>query len=259
MSNTSKTVYQWEVYCLSTQSYQLVWDTIEPTTCPENASHTISTNPGARIVDKVSHEQVKITEEEALPTQGIYKCKGHKMPIPTGNVGDVTILNVTWPYPITLMNGYFISTDSMVTDEINVWIAPNTTIGAIIAPVYSGNSVISVTSTVLDNIYRGWCVNITDGVHNDVLGECIEMNVGNSTITCMNTATHNFNPLSPTYVQMTPKLVEDICILAGGIRYPFAEKKIGGRSIPKGAIMQIRYTNNTGNAKTFIFFTEYLY
>jgi hypothetical protein len=244
---------------MTTQSYQFVWDTVEPTTCPENAAHSISTNPGPRVVNKVSQEQVKITEEEALPTQGIYKFKGHKLMVPSGNVGDVEIKNITWKYPITLMNGFFVSTSDMITDEVNVWVAPNSTIGAIGAPVYTGNTEITVTSTVFDNLWKGWSVNITDGVNNDDLGECIEMNVGNSTITCENGATNNFNPLSPTYVQMTPKIVEDVCVLAPNVRYPFAEKKIGGRSIPANTPMQIRYTNNTGNAKTFVFYTEYLY
>lgn len=255
----SQTVYHWEVYCLTTKTYQFVWDTVEPTSCPENASHSISTNPGPRIVNKIAQDQVKITEEEALPTQGIYKFKGHKMPIPAGPLGNVTCKDISWPYPITLMNGFFVSNDQMIEDEVNVWIAPNSTIGAIGAPVYTGNTEITVTSTVFDNLWKGWSVNITDGVNNDDLGECIDMNVGNSTITCQIGATNNFNPLSPTYVQMTPKLVEDVCVLAPNVRYPFAEKKIGGRSIPAGATMQIRYTNNDGNAKNFVFFTEYLY
>jgi hypothetical protein len=255
----AQTVYQWEVYCLTSQSYQLVWDTVEPVTCPENASHSISTNPGPRIVNKISQEQVKITEEEALPTQGIYKFRGYKMTIPSGTVGAITSLNVTWNYPVTLMNGCFVSTTEMVGDEVNVWVAPNTTIGAIGAPVNISDTEITVTSTVFDNLYRGWTVNITNGVTNNILGECIDMDVGNSTITCETGATNTFSPLSPTYVQMTPKLVDNCHIVAAGVRFPFAEKKIGGRSIPAGRVMQIRYTNNTTASKSFVFFAEYLY
>lgn len=255
----TSTVYKWEVYCLNTSSYQQIWDTVEPTTCPENATHVISTNPGPRIIGKVSQDQVKITEEEALPTQGIYKFRGYQLNVPSGNVGNVTVIDVSWNYPITLMNGYFVSTNAMVNDEINVWVAPYTTIGAIGGPVYSGNNEFVVTSTVFDNLYRGWTVNITDGINNNDLGECIDMDVGNSTITCEISATNNFSPLSPTYVQMTPKLVEHAHIVEAGVRFPFAEKKIGGRSIPKNKPFQIRYTNNTGNSKCFVFFMEYLY
>lgn len=256
---SATTVYLWEVYCLSTSTYQQVWNTIEPSTCPENAAHTISTNPGPRIIGQVSQNQVKITEEEALPTQGIYKFRGHKMSIPSGTIGNVTTLDVTWNYPITLLNGYFIANNEMVSDEINVWIAPHTTIGAIGAPVSAGHTDIIVTSTVFDNLYKGWNVNITDGVNNDDLGECIQLDSGNATIVCETPAAHSFSPLSPTYVQMTPRLVDNCVVVAPHVLYPFAGKKIGGRSIPQGIPMQIRYTNNTGNSKNFVFFTEYLY
>ena len=252
-------VHHWEVYCQTTSTYQFVWSPNEPTTCPENAAHTISTSPGPRKINTVSQSHVKITEEEALPTQGIYKFKGYKMDIPSGNIGNITTQTLTWDYPITIMNGYVVSTDAMVNDDINAYIASNTTIGAIGANVYTGNSSIIVTSTVFDNLYKGWSVNITDGVNNDDLGECIDMDSGNSLITCTGSATNNFSPLSPTYVQMTAKLIEDFCITAPNVKFGFAEKKIGGRSLPPGIDLTVRYVNNTGNAKPFCYYLEYLY
>jgi hypothetical protein len=127
------------------------------------------------------------------------------------------------------------------------------------APVYAGNTTINVTSTVTDNLNSGYYVNITDGVNNDLLGEVIDINAISGNITVETAATNSFSPLSPTYVQMTVKIADCLCINVGGLRYAFAEKKLGGKYIPKNTPLYIHYTNNSGNAKTFTYHLEYLY
>ena len=255
----NKTVYLWEVYCQTTSSYQTVWNEIEPTTCPLNSAHTISINPGPRILEHVSQNAVQIIEELDGETQGIYKFKGFKKTIPSGNVGNVTVMSHVWNYPITLMNGWYHATPVMSTDSISVKAGQNTVIGALGAPVYTGNTEITVTNTVIDNIYKGYNLNITDGVNVDDLGECIGIDSGNNIVTVSQSATNNFSPLSPTYVRMTVNVVEDMHMICTGGRYAFAEKKVGGKYIPSGVTIDIEYTNMTGNSKMFGYNLEYLY
>lgn len=255
----SQTIYKWEVYCTTTSTYQEVWSKNEPTTCPENNTHTISTSPGARITGTISNNETKIIEEDG-ETQAIFKMAGFKMDIPSGNIGNVTTLTHQWDdYPITLMDGWFFSSSDNVGDELNITVAENKVIGAIGAPVYIGNTEISVTGTVIDNIYKGFDSMLTDGGNVNVLGEVRDINYANSTITVTNAATNNFSPLSPTYVAMTVKVLENIYITVGDARYAFAEKKLGGKYLPAGTDLNVKYTNNSGNAKTFYYHMEYLY
>lgn len=256
---TEKTVYYWEVYCTTDSKYEFVWSPTEPTTCPTNAAHTISTNPGPIIKQTISDHTVALKEEIDGETQGIYKLRGYIQNVPSGTPGNVTTLTHTFPYPITLMNGWFISTEANKDDCFDVSVADNTIVGAIAAPVYSGNSTVTVTSTVLDNVYKGYYITLTDGVNADDMGEVISIDPGNSQITCTNSSTNNYNPLSPTYVQMTVKVMEKFHINLGGTRYAFAEKKIGGKYIPSNIPINIHYTNSNGNAKVFSYNFEYMY
>lgn len=248
----------WELYCTTESAYKTVWSIEQPTVCPTNSAHTISANPGPRIIQTITDNKVKIIEEDGV-TQGIYKFHGYIKNIPSGPQGNVTTLTHTWHYPITLINGWFISGTDTTNDKIDLVVAENTVIGAITAPVYTGNTEISVTSTVLTNISKGYFVNITDGVHVDELGEVISIDQLNSKITVCDAATHTFSPLSPTYVRMSVKVIEDFYIPIEKQRYAFAEKKVGGKYIPTGIPLKIKYTNQNGNAKVFAYNMEYLY
>lgn len=254
----SQTVYEWELYCTTEGAYKNTFSVVEPTTCPTNSAHTISTDPGPRVIDEISSQQFKLIEQDGV-TQGIYKFRGSKQNIPSQTPGTVNTFTHQWSYPITLLNGWFISTDDMVGDIVECTVAENTIIGAITQPVYVGNTVISVTPTVTKNLYEGYYVNITDGVNLSNLGECINIDSGNSTITVSTPSTNNFSPLSPTYVRMTVGVIDNFQIPVGKQRYAFAEKKVGGKYIPSDIPIHIKYTNNTGNAKVYAYNMEYLY
>lgn len=249
----------WEVYCQTDSIYREVWSLIEPTTCPDNNQHTISTSPPPRIINTIKSNKVKIIEESDGPTQGIYKFKGYTIDIPSGPIGNVTTRLYTFPYPITLINGWFIAHDGMEGDCVELTVADNTVIGAIAAPLYSGNTEIIVTSTVIDNLYKGYYVSVTDGVNLDELGQCVDIDIINSKITVETAASNSFSPLSPTYVMLAVKVVENFSIPVANQRYAFAEKKVGGKFLPANIPVNVRYTNYSGNAKTFCYNIEYLY
>lgn len=251
-------VHEWEVYCTTDSVNRSVWAPDMPTLCPDNINHTISTDPPPRIIQIVSDRMVKIIEEDGV-TQGIYKFKGYKKQIPAGTPGNVTTILHTFPFPISLINGWFIAKDDMEDDTINLTVAEDMVIGAIAAPVYTGNSEITVTSTVIDNIYKGYNLKITDGVNSNDLGQVLDINVENSTLTLENPAANTFNPLSPSYILMSVNVIEDFHIPVGKQRYAFAEKKVGGKYLPAGIPISVKYTNNSGNAKTFAYNMEYLY
>jgi hypothetical protein len=255
---TEKIVHEWEVYCITDSVYRKLWDTEEPTTCPDNNGHTISTNPPPRIIQTINSHDVKIIEEDGI-TQGIYKFKGFSLDVPSGTSGNVTSQTLMFSYPISLINGWFISSKGMAGDIIDLSVADNTVIGAIGAPVYTGNTEMTVTSTVTDNLSIGYFTSLTDGSQFSDLGEVLAIDKINSTITVQTPSTNTFSPLSPTYVIMQVKVVENFSIPVENERYAFAEKKVGGKYLPANTPIYVKYTNNEGNAKVFSYNMEYLY
>lgn len=252
------TINLWEVYCTIDEAYKQVWSISKPTVCPDNNNHAISINPGPKIINHISEKKVKIVEEDGV-TQGIYKLHGFTRNIPEGNIGNVSSYIHTWKYPITLSNGWFIATAAMEGDRIDCVVAENLTIGVISAPVNSGDSIISVSPTVISHLYKGYDITITDGTNIDKLGEVIDIDSANSAITVDNASLHTYSPFSPTYVKMGVKVIEDFEIPVGKQRYAFAEKKVGGKYIPEYIPVVLKYTNNSGNAKVFTYNMEYLY
>lgn len=255
----ARNIYQWELYCTTESAYKTTWNEIEPTVCPTNSSHTISTNPGPRIIDMISSNSVKIEEETGGVTQGLYRSLGFQKDIPSGNVGNVTTITHSWPYPISILSSWFMAKSDQLNDQFTVSVGDSTVIGAIAAPVYTGNTIMTVTSTVFDYVYKGYKIDITDGVNLNQMGEVVSIDKLNGNITMEIPAVNTFSPLSPTYVRLTVPVISSIHINEPNQKYSFADKKIGGKFLPANAIMRIKYTNNEGNAKVFSYVMEMLY
>jgi len=253
----STVVNKYRVSCTSGDGFQTVWSTDTPTVCPLNSAHSI--NPAlTTIVDTVSSRVVAI-KEEMVPTQGYYKLNGYNQVIPAGTPGAITTFSHSWPYQVSILNAWFIPRSDQMGDSVDVTVAPNSVIGAIAAPVNIGDTIITVTSTVLQHAVIGFHINITDGVNVDELGRVIAIDSNNSTITMETPTTHTFSPASPTYVRLNVKFIENLSISCPAVRYVVAEKKSGGKGLPPNVPMTVMYRNNDGQAKTFAYNLEYIF
>ena len=195
-------------------------------------------------------------QEETFQTQGHFRSKGFKMNI-DGNVGSVTYLDISWPYNTTILEGWFVPQAYNVNDCVSSVIAPNTITGTLLAPLVTGNNMVEVSHTVIDNAAIGFNLEITDGANLDDMGEIIE--ISNNLLTMEKTATNTYSPLTPTYVRQTVKLVDELCITHDGGRIGFAQKKQRGKGLPKNIPLRIEYNNITGNVKDFSLNIEYIY
>lgn len=250
----STTLYYWQVWCATDSKYEYVWLETMPTVCPVNNSHTISTNPGPTQLKTVSANNVKIIEEEKTETQGIYQFTGYCKNIPSG-VGWSSS-TVSWPRTVTILNGWFNPTEDNKGDYINGNISA---IVGIITNVIDGNSlIIPVNSTVINNVYKGYNLHVTNFVTLDHLGEVTKIFTGNSSVLVSRSPTHVYSPYSPTYVKVTAKLLTNMYMPTVD-KYEFAQKKIGGRSLPANTSVSIDYYNVDGNAKLFHYYSEILY
>jgi len=257
----SNTVYKYRIRCTTDTTDEYVWNITEPTVCPTNSGHTIDGNL-TTIVDTVEHNVVEIQEVLTPVNQssvnGKIRIKGYEINVPESTDGT---LNISFPYPIALMNGWFYSPSNSAGDILNLCAAPNTIIGTIDQATSNSMSEISVVQSVIDNVSVGHRLNLLDSktfVIND-LGEIqsIDTVAGNITV---ETATANiFNDFANTYVRLTVPIIEGMKISHNDKKYAFGKKKIGGMYLPKNTVLHVDYTNNEGNAKAFDFNMEYLY
>lgn len=252
------TVYKYRIYCSTDSNYEYTWAETEPTTCPTNTAHTIDASKTTIVATK---EPDTITiKEEITPTQGFYRFQGYQESIPASDpVGNVTSFIISWPFPVSIINGWFISPTNSEGDVVSAIVGENTIVGAITANVTNTDTTFNVSSTVMDNMEVGYDAGLFNGVLADDVGRVLSKDTANSTITVETAPTNNYDAASPTYVRLSVKTVDCLHMNVPGVRYAFAEKKLGGRYVPANIPLTIKYTNNEGNAKAFAFNIEHLY
>jgi hypothetical protein len=125
---------------------------------------------------------------------------------------DWHYLDVSKPYGYYIQRArYFDSISGFTTgtDKARFCISPDTIIGAIGANVAINDTVITVSSTVLENINLGNLVRLTDGTNTEEYKEVISLDKANSTITLESGTVNAFSAASPTYVQFMIEMVGD--------------------------------------------------
>jgi len=234
-------VYNFRVYCNDEADYVYTWDSVEPTTCPNNNAHSINATL-TTIVETVSTSNVVAVED----SDGYFETEHITMNIPTGTPGDLTEHDVSWPMDYLLWRTLFTPTSDMIGDTISVIASPETTVGVLTAPVTSGQTVLNVNSTVTDNVWRGFLVNIFDGVNKDFLGRCTDVDAVGGTITVETATVNSF--AAGSSVQIGIFVLKDIFV-ADTQTIDIGLKGGKGKTITAGMILRVRYTNNSGTSK----------
>lgn len=251
-------VYQWRVWCTTEGAFTfrekavIDGDESPPTTCINDTTHTIDASSWT-IVDELTKEQVVIQEEE-IPTQGYYKLECRELSVPAV-VGEF-VEDWSWDININFFNmGMYFPPDA-IGDVWDLEGAPETVIGGLTLASNIGDTTFNVSSTVTDNIKKGFVASITDGVNTNKLGHVIDVDSVNGTITVKDAATDTFSP--GAFVRMTIPRFENYVIAYEHTR-DIGAAKIGGSFLPANTVVRHRYQNNNGLAKKIVLFIEYLY
>jgi hypothetical protein len=260
-TNHTAELSEWKVFCTTEDTYVsgfLNSNLDEPNICFNNNTHVITRNL-TKLVNRISNINVSIKEED-VETGRHFAIFTKIIDIPAGVSGAtdvVSIHDVSWPFPISMVDVFF-STDSTHSgDRVTALVGPNTTIGVITAGVTAGvTSTISVNSTVNDNIDIGMFVTLTNGVTSTDLGCVIGKNFNNSEITTEFISDVSFD--TGSYVQITLKMMNNFYLLPNK-DYILGANKIGASHVPANTLTQVCYTNHDGLAKRFVFNIEYLY
>jgi hypothetical protein len=249
-------VYKWEIYCNDEAGFQYWWldsDTVGPTTCPNDSGHSVNPNSVA-LVDSIENNDVRVLEEDGtIPTSGSYQMNSFCYMCGPG----ITTHTESFPTPISGLAVEYVVNEDNVGDEFKILVAPNTTIGVITADVSASDTVINVSSTVIDNMTPGRYMRITDGSTTNDLGRVVDVDTNLSQITVETAATDAFAAATPTYVQMTVQRAH-VHIMRAWLA-EFGSSKIGASTIPANTPIVLEYNNRHHYYKQFVVQLENLY
>jgi hypothetical protein len=245
-------IYHYRVYCCTEEVYAYVWSATPPTVCPNNNQHQID-SASITIIDSREQNNVSIVQVQPGTTGEHYRVESLYITIPPNSIFTK---DLTWPFNISVMTINFSVGIEHEGDILNGYIAPNTTIGVITDMISQGDTTLHVNSTVLSNLKVGFLVNVTNGSQNMDLGQCVNVDLVNSTVTCEFPATTSINV--GAYLQMTINNIRNM-ILGEPDTIRLANKHVNSSLLPKGKIARFVYQNNSAEEKKFMFYYEILY
>jgi hypothetical protein len=140
---------------------------------------------------------------------------------------------------------HFNSTREHEGDTIQVLVSPDSVIGTITSDVNIGDTVISVSQTVVDNAFRGpMTLVLDDGSQTNDLGHILNVDRDNLLVTVQNAATAAFAAATPTTIRVTIIFVDTTVLGPSGCDV-IGESKTGGSGVPANQIVRLRYQNRS--------------
>lgn len=265
------TLKNFQYFCQTENDLIMEWreeDWGEPTICKNDNTHTILSNSIRIASGGVMKPDVKEIKEESVPTGGHFQAFTVVL---NAAANTTTIVDNSWKFDTSTLAVYYVSTAEHEDDEIEVIIGPDTKVGYITTDITSSENVIPVDSNSLNYLKIGYFVKLStatiaadlDTSTTDELGEIIDIDHDNSTITVDIPTTNSFLGLSgqtpQTYIYMSVKMVKDY-VIGPPWEYVLGESKIGASYLPKNTVVRISYKNNSpSTAKKMVFKIERLY
>lgn len=252
----TKSLNKYRYKCQDLDSYVFEWAEVTPSGCIHSPLHTIVSGT-MTIVEKLEQNTVKadiLTENN--PTGGHYR--GEFLKITTTGIGEWFYTDFVKPFPVSLATASFNLQESQVGDELWVDIMPDTIIGVLTSPVTSGDTILNVSQTVIDNIQVGFDLRLTtDTINYFELGPVIAKDTVNNQIT--------LNTGSPSDFSSGTYCVPEITLhgpseLGNPGLYEMGDFIVKGKRFEANSIIRFKYKNNTGpENKSFYIEIEYFY
>ncbi len=197
---------------------------------------------------------VEISEESGgKKTKGRFRSQGFSI---TAQPNEDTIHDFTFPYDIAPLVIKFSTNESHRGDIVNLQIAPQVTVGAIIQPALIGNNYFYVNTEALSYLNVGYICYITNGVNTDELGDIVNIDYTLNKVYVESPIINSYSPGS--FVKMTVNPLRNL-VLSEPQVHTVGDSKIGATYIPKNNIVRLVYTNNSSEAKDFTWQCEMLY
>lgn len=248
-------LYQYRLYCIQEATFVTTWATEPPTLCPNNhADRTI--DPNNIVVIGRSGTNVVLASQNVLAN---FQHTCVPMNIPSMTPGGVYQQTFSWPMNIQIWKTEFYTTADHIGDYLTIYVAPNTTVGALTAGASVGATTINVSPTAVTNqlISNGIDLTITDGVNTNMCGRITGFSATTNTITFETPLVNSFS--AGAFVQLSLKVINNVLLHRTNSVYRIGEKGLKGRLVPANTQLRADYTNMNGQAKSLSLVIEIYY
>lgn len=250
-------IHQYQVFCVAENNFFTVYGKEEPTLCPNDHVDRTINSELTSIVETYDINKIKAEEN----TEGDFTRATVENLIPSGSPGDVTNHDdAVWDENIFLWKTIIYPSADMLGDIINVRGIKNDApyyniVGALTAEGTTGTNVLTVSDTVITNVYKGMEIELDNTVIKENVGTVTGIDTVAKTITVKKNLTNTFAPGSLVRVELV--VVKDCRIHSTNWPIEIGGKGMKGKRINAGDIMRVRYTNNDGQAKKLYWDVEY--
>lgn len=240
-------VYYYRIWCDTENQYVYIWDTREPTTCPNNNSHSIDATKTA-IIESVSNDptNVRMVDVDTLDPSLAVTCEeGFVIDVPAG----VTSVSHSFSYPfkIDILGAECYANWSGVDrlDKYRVVIIPATDpdVGAVIANANVNDTVLTVESNAMANVGLNYFIKLgADENEYRVVGK------GTNTLTLASGLQQSLT--APVGIKIRIPFVIDRYIYPNEFN-TIGEWTEGGKSIPANYMVRTTVFFNTATTSAF--------
>lgn len=189
-------------------------------------------------------------QEENIATGGHYQAQGYKVDVTQD--GDNELI-LSFPMNTGLLAAKWANLSKYKDDEIEFLVGEDTVIGTLTANHLSGDTILNVSQTVIDNTSVGYYLKI----NSQDVGRVLSIDSGALQVTVETALTANEN--SGTAAKQTIKLLPMSPLTEGG-KIDLGESKVGASFVPANTqIKAVYHRHSQGQADDFVFYLEYLY
>jgi len=247
-------ISKWNVYCQTESNMLSTWRAFKPVRCPNNPNHTIDASQTIKLDDapimlneETVANRVTIDAKAYAGTNGYYQCRGYEFEMLQGE-SNVTH-DIVMPYTSCQYGISICAQESNVNDKLDIIVNPNTLVGVLTANASNGDSNIFVNQTVVQNVIPGFYLTVGDQSNYLVTTVCPQSNAVQLEHALSNTTT----AMTPLYVNAY--IAKDLHICSTNpINIGYGG--MGGKTLVKGSMVRVEYSNSNMQSKCLYVRTE---
>lgn len=250
----SRSFAKYNVWCVTENIYVETPGYHEevPIVCPNSNGHTIDANQITEL-DRIDENHTIVVDDDD-GVGGYYRSHGINFDVDPG-VNVVTTHDLSFPYSVRAFSAHINASPDNVGDVISYCTGYDTDTSGyvpgsnnITLDVSSGSTVIGVNSDFFPFVKIGFIIKIKEGVVEEELGECINIDTVNNTITVANAITGIFTVSGGAKILFSIARFVNIEIANAGV-ITLGSTKLGGSLAPPNLPQRITYINKDGVAK----------
>lgn len=253
-------INEWRIFCITENSFVtgLLTQGTACEVCFNNNTHIVNYSSSS-IIRTIEPNLTILSTQSPNQTNGNFRREGLLLVSPNGTPGTITTQTTSFPYPVGMLAfNMNISVDN-VGDMIEAVIMPigQAPIDVLAINLEIGTKIIPVNDSVFNYVQIGFQIVLINNLtgFKEECDEIISINKINKTVTLKTGIKTAFN--MGCYISFLMKRCKNIYMTTPGIIN--LGNFLRSSLFPMTLQAQIRYTNNSGTAKTFAYSSDYLF